>query len=85
MRIGTGAVMLVALTLGACANKSDTAQTTPPAQGGQTAAAPAPAAAAAPASAPAAGRQAPAALTVADHAATMKTIAQNVQAAGKAL
>ena len=62
-----------------CGSK-DPAQTTPPAQSGAGAAAPAPAAAQAPAAAPA-----PARLTIAEHAATMKTIAQNVQGAGKAL
>ena len=64
----------LALTVG-CGDKSDAVQTTPPAQGGQAAAAPAPAAAA----------PAPARITVAEHAATMKTIAQSVQAANKAL
>lgn len=80
MRILSSAMILAVLTLGAGCAKSDTAQTTPPAQGGQPAAAPAPA--------PAAGRQGGAAaarLTVAEHAATMKTIAQAVAAAGKAL
>ena len=82
MRILMSAAIPLVLTLSVgCGSKSDTAQTTPPAQGGQTAAAPAPAAApAAAAPAPAAAR-----LTVADHAATMKTIAQSVQAANKAL
>ena len=73
MRILSSAVIVAVLTFGAgCANRSDTAETTPPAQGGQAAAAPAPAPAAAP-------------VTVAQHAATMKTIAQSVGAAGKAL
>ena len=81
MRIGSGAVILAMALVVGCANKSDTTQTTPPAQGGRTAPAPAPAAA------PAGGRQGGAApsITVAEHAATMKTIAQNAQAAGKAL
>jgi hypothetical protein len=81
MRILSSAVIL-AVTLGVGCAKSDTAQTTPPAQGGQTAAAPAPAAApagragGAPAAAPA-GRQGGAAaapVTIAEHAATMKQI-----------
>ena len=63
----------LALSIG-CGSKSDTTQTTPPAQGAPAAAAPAPAA-----------PPAPARLTIAEHAATMKTIAQNVQGAGKAL
>lgn len=77
MRILSSAVIFAVLTWSAgCASKSDTAQTTPPAQAGQpAAAAPAPAPAAAPA----------ARITVAEHAATMKTIAQSVGAAGKAL
>jgi hypothetical protein len=82
MRIPSEAIVLVALALSVgCGSRSDTAQTTPPAQGGQTAAAPAPA------PAPAAAAKAPAAaqITVAEHAATMKTIAQSVQGAGKAL
>jgi hypothetical protein len=74
----------------ACGDKSDAVQTTPPAQGAPAAAAPAPATppAAAAATAPAPGRQGGAAaarLTVADHAATMKTIAQSIQGANKAL
>jgi hypothetical protein len=81
-------IFVAGLTLAACGDKSDAVQTTPP-QGGQ--AAPAPAAAPASATAPAAaGRQGGAApatapITVAQHAATMKTIAQNVGVAGKAL
>ena len=78
MRILMSALIPVALALTVgCGDKSDAVQTTPPAQGGQAAAAPAPAAAA-----PA---PAPARITVAEHAATMKTIAQSVQAANKAL
>jgi hypothetical protein len=78
MRIHSKAVVLAVLTVSVgCGSRSDTAETTPPAQGGQTAAAPAPAAAA-----PA---PAPARITVAEHAATMKTIAQSVGGAGKAL
>lgn len=73
----------LALTVG-CGDKSDAVQTTPPAQSGQAAAAPAPAAAA-PAPAAAAAKPAAAQITVAEHAATMKTIAQSVQAANKAL
>lgn len=72
MRILSSAVIVAVLTFGVgCADRSDTAQTTPPAQGGQAAAAPAPATAAP--------------VTVAVHAATMKSIAQAVAAAGKAL
>ena len=79
MRILTCAVIPAVLMLVVgCGDKSDAVQTTPPAQGGQAAQAPAPAPA--PAAAPA-----PARVTVADHAATMKTIAQSVGAAGKAL
>ena len=74
MRTLSSAVILAALACSAgCGDKSDAVQTTPPAQA-------APPAAAAPAPAPAAAR-----LTVADHAATMKTIAQSIQAANKAL
>ena len=84
MRILSSAVILaVAIGVG-CGDKSDAVQTTPPAQGGQTAAAPAPAPAPAPAAAPAgraggapAGRQGGAAaapVTIAEHAATMKQI-----------
>jgi hypothetical protein len=87
MRILSSAVILAALTCGAgCGDKSDAVQTTPPAQTAKpAAAAPAPAAAA---PAPAGGRQGGAAaapITVAEHAATMKTIAQSVQGANKAL
>ena len=75
MRILTCAVIPAVLTLAiGCGDKSDAVQTTPPAQGGQAAQAPAPAPA-----------PAPARVTVAEHAATMKTIAQSVGAAGKAL
>jgi len=101
MRILSSAVILaVAFGVG-CANKSDTAQTTPPAQGGgQAAAAPAPAPAPAPAAAPAGaraggpaaaaagGRQGGAAgapVTVAEHAATMKQIAAANATMGKAI
>src|SRR5688572_12469288 len=78
MRILTCAVIPAVLTLVVgCGDKSDAVQTTPPAQGGQAAQAPAPA--------PAAPAPAPARLPVAEHAATMKTIAQSVQAANKAL
>lgn len=81
MRILSSAVILAVLTFAVgCGSKSDTAQTTPPAQGGQAAQAPAPAPAAAPAAAPAVAR-----VTVAEHAATMKTIAQAAAGAGKAL
>lgn len=73
--------MVLMLSVGCGSKDDDAVQTTPPAQGGPTAAAPAPAPATAkPAPAPAAAR-----ITVAEHAATMKTIAQSVQAAGKAL
>ncbi len=82
MRILCSAVTLAVVmgTVG-CGSKSDTAQTTPPAQpaqGGQAA------------PAPAAGRQggappAAAQITVAEHAATMKTIAQSIQGANKSL
>jgi hypothetical protein len=85
MRILMSALIPAVLMLSVGCGKSDDAvQTTPPAQGGQTAAAPAPAAAK---PAPAAATPAPAAarITVAEHAATMKTIGQSVQAAGKAL
>ncbi|HVG71215.1 MAG TPA: hypothetical protein VM819_09905, partial [Vicinamibacterales bacterium] len=80
MRILSSAVVLAALTCSAgCGDKSDAVQTTPPAQTAKpAAAAPAPAAAA---PAPAGGRQGGAAaapITVAEHAATMKTIAQSV-------
>ena len=80
-------VLIAGFTLAACGDKSAAVQTTPP-QGGQAApAAAAPAPAAAPAAAGRQGGAAPATapITVAQHAATMKTIAQNVQAAGKAL
>ena len=82
-------IFVVGIALAACGDKSDAVQTTPP-QGGQAApaaAAPAPAPAAAPAAAGRQGGAAPATapITVAQHSATMKTIAQNVQAAGKAL
>ena len=71
MKIPYSAVSLALLlfVIG-CGSKSDTAQTTPPAQSAPAAAAPAPA---------------PARITVAEHAATMKGIAQAVGAAGKAL
>jgi len=87
MRILSSAVILAALTCSAgCGDKADAVQTTPPAQTAKpAAAAPAPAAAA---PAPAGGRQGGAAaapITVAEHAATMKTIAQSVQGANKAL
>ena len=82
MRIPSKTIMLALLTLSVgCGSRSDTAQTTPPAQGGQTAAAPAPA----PAAAAAAKTPAPAQITVAEHAATMKTIAQSIQGANKSL
>lgn len=82
MRISSTAVALVVLALSVgCGSRSDTAQTTPPAQGGQTTAAPAPA----PAAAAAAKAPAPAQLTIAEHSATMKTIAQSVQGANKSL
>jgi hypothetical protein len=85
MRIPSKAIVLAVLTLSVgCGSRSDTAQTTPPAQGGQTAAAPAPAAPA-PAAAAAAKAPAPAQITVAEHAATMKTIAQSIQGANKSL
>jgi len=86
MRIGTCAAMLVMFVLAGCGDKDDAVKTTPPAAApAPAAAAPAPAAPAAPAAA--AGRQGgtAGALTIADHSATMKVIAQNVQAAGKAL
>ena len=82
MRIPSKTIMLAILTLSVgCGSRSDTAQTTPPAQGGQTAAAPAQA----PAAAAAAKTPAPAQITVAEHAATMKTIAQSIQGANKSL
>lgn len=85
MRIPSIAIMLTVLTLSVgCGSRSDTAQTTPPAQGGQTAAAPAPAPAPAPAAA-AAKTPAPAQITVAEHAATMKNIGQSIQGANKSL
>jgi hypothetical protein len=67
-----------------CGSKDDAVQTTPPAQGGQAAAAPAPAPAAAK-PAPAAAAPAPARITIAEHSATMKTIAQSALGANKAL
>ena len=81
MRILSSAVILaVAIGVG-CGDKTDAVQTTPPAQGGQTAAAPAPAPAGrtggAPAAAAPAGRQGGAAaapVTIAEHVATMKQI-----------
>lgn len=86
MQTGTCAV-LVMFVLAGCGNKDDAVQTTPPPATATPPAAAAPAPAPAAPAAPAAGRQggAAAAMTVAEHSATMKVIAQNVQAAGKAL
>lgn len=95
MRILSSAVILAVVFGVGCANKSSTATTKPPAQGGSTAAAPAPAPApapaargggAAPAAAPA-GRQggAAAAVTVEQHSATMKQIAAANANIGKML
>ena len=92
MRILSSAVILAVMLGAGCAK--DSAQTTPPAQGGgQAAAAPAPAPAApagrtggAPAPAAAAGRQGGAAaapVTIAEHAATMKQIQASNGSLGK--
>jgi hypothetical protein len=97
MRILSSAVILAAVLAVGCGEKTQAATTKPPAGGG--AAAPAPAPAAAPAGAPAgasaaapAGRQGAAggrggaaAVTIEQHSAAMKAIAQAVAAAGKAL
>ena len=82
MRTGTCAV-LVMFVLAGCGNKDDAVQTTPPPATATPPAAAAPAPAPTAPAAPAAGRQggAAAAMTVAEHSATMKVIAQNVQAA----
>jgi len=88
MRILCSAVILaVGMSSVACGSKSDTAQTppaqtTPPAQAGGAAAPAGRQGGAAPAPAPA---PAAAQITVAEHATTMKTIAQSIQGANKAL